>query len=55
LAELTLLNFCILPKDIYKFSVISLKIFLAFFTELEEMVLKLSGKHINTHTNIYTK
>ena len=38
----------IIPKAIYRFNAISIKISMAFFTETEQAIQKLLGNHKNT-------
>ena len=43
--RVNIIKMTILPKAIYRFSAISVKVPRAFFTELEQNVLKFVGKH----------
>ena len=42
---INIVKMTILPKVIYRFSAISIKILMAFFTELEQMILIFAWKH----------
>ena len=45
LEEIIIVKMTILPKAIYRFSTIPLKISMAFFTELKPVILKFAWKH----------
>ena len=42
---INIVKMTILPKVIYRFSAIAIKILMAFFTELEQMILIFAWKH----------
>ena len=50
--RINIVKMTILPKGIYRFSAISLKIAMVFFKELEQIMLKFVWKHKSQTTQI---